>query len=190
MIVRTYYSTGRLDVFDTTNLTDSSSVPGNLMTNWSIRVKGINEEQSLWMSMLWYEAVALEDTADYAGLPIARIREGWSFVLVDIDEMPWLERVDIDGKTAFVRQGERLMECVSLDAAAERAFTINAKAIENYKYYLATDAGGDPRRAHEKACALIGCDADMYAFISLAHRKAMTAIKEGGYREDDTESLL
>lgn len=187
MIVRTYYSTGRLDVFDTSNLTDPSAIPGNVMTNWSLRMKNLDGEQALWMTMLWYEAVALDDTAEYAGLPIARIREGWSFVLVDIDEMPWLQRVEVDGKTALIRQGERLMECVALDVAADRAFTVNPKAMAAHDYYLASIDCRDPREAPGKACEEIGCNEAVYESISLAQRKA--ARKEE-YREDDTESLL
>ena len=124
MIVKTYYSTGRPDVFDTTAMADATVIPGNLMANWTLRLKDLDEEQALWMTMFWYEAVPLEKTAEYAGLPIARLREGWSFVLVDIDEISHLERVEVDGKTALVRQGGYLMDCVSLDAAADRGLRL------------------------------------------------------------------
>ena len=187
MIVKTYYSTGRLDVFDTTAMADATVIPGNLMANWTLRLKDLDEEQALWMTMFWYEAVPLEKTAEYAGLPIARLREGWSFVLVDIDEISHLERVEVDGKTALVRQGGYLMDCVSLDAAADRAFTVNPKAAAAYDYYLASEDAGDPKETPKKACERIGCKEAVYEMISLAQRKAS---REEEYREDDTESLL
>ena len=188
MIVKTQYSTGRIDVFDTTNLTDSSVVPKNLLTNWSLNVKSIKGEQTIWMSMSWYEAVSIDETAVYAGLPIARVREGWSFVLVDIDEYPELGRVVIDGRTALIRQGEHLMECVSLDLAEDRAFTVNPKAMETYGYYSASDNAADPKLAHELLCKRLGINESIYETISIAERKSRAT--EGADSDENSKSLL
>ncbi|WP_282742566.1 hypothetical protein [Olsenella uli] len=55
MIVKTYYQDGRMDAFDTANLTDASVYRGNVVTNWSLDLSGAMREGGiLLLSMRWY----------------------------------------------------------------------------------------------------------------------------------------
>ena len=55
MIVKAYYSGGRIDVFDTDRMTDGVPQPGNLLTNYTLDLSDVNGE-SLWLCSYYYEA--------------------------------------------------------------------------------------------------------------------------------------
>ena len=77
MIVKTYYRDGRMDAFDTANLTDASMYRGNVITNWSLDLSGaMSEGGMLLLSMRWYPAPEQDAPAGPEGLPIARRRDG------------------------------------------------------------------------------------------------------------------
>lgn len=80
MIVKAYYSGGRIDVFDTDRMTDGVPQPGNLLTNYALDLSDVNGE-SLWLCSYYYEAAqAYKDEKGPKGLPVARRRDGWSFL--------------------------------------------------------------------------------------------------------------
>ena len=55
MIVKAYYSGGRIDVFDIDRMTDGVPQPGNLLTNYTLDLSDVNGE-SLWLCSYYYEA--------------------------------------------------------------------------------------------------------------------------------------
>lgn len=84
MLVKTYYSTGHLDVFDAATLTDLSLFKGNVLTDYALEVSVASGGKVLWLDLFYYEAAeAYEDDMNSQGLPVARCRDGWSCVLAD-----------------------------------------------------------------------------------------------------------
>lgn len=92
MILKTYYDTGHTDTFDSDHLTDASMLRGNLLTNWSLDIGDARDGAGcLILSLYWYPVAGAGEMPDGPkGLPIARRREGWSFVVADLDDLPHL----------------------------------------------------------------------------------------------------
>ena len=55
MIVKAYYSGGRIDVFDTDRLVDGSPQPGNLLTNYTLDLSDVGGN-GLWLRTYYHEA--------------------------------------------------------------------------------------------------------------------------------------
>lgn len=121
MIVKAYYSGGRIDVFDTDRMTDGVPQPGNLLTNYTLDLSDVNGE-SLWLCSYYYEAAqAYKDEKGPKGLPVARRRDGWSFLLADAEDMQRLNRITVDGETALVQIAGELVDVSALSWASEVA---------------------------------------------------------------------
>lgn len=121
MIIKVYYSGGRIDVFDTDRMTDGIPQPGNLLTNYSLDLADVNGE-SLWLCSYYYEAAeAYKEEPGPKGLPVARRRDGWSFLIADADDLQRLNRVTIDGETVLIQIAGELVDAVSLAWASEVA---------------------------------------------------------------------
>ncbi len=121
MIVKAYYSGGRIDVFDTDRMTDGVPQPGNLLTNYTLDLSDVNGE-SLWLCSYYYEAAqAYKDEKGPKDLPVARRRDGWSFLLADAEDMQRLNRITVDGETALVQIAGELVDVSALSWASEVA---------------------------------------------------------------------
>lgn len=121
MIVKAYYSGGRIDVFDTDRMTDGIPQPGNLLTNYTLDLANVNGE-SLWLCSYYYEAAeAYKEDPGPKGLPVARRRDGWSFLIADADDLQSLNRVTLDGETVLIQIAGELVDAVSLAWASEVA---------------------------------------------------------------------
>lgn len=121
MIVKAYYSGGRIDVFDTDRMTDGIPQPGNLLTNYSLDLADVNGE-SLWLCSYYYEAAdAYKNEPGPKGLPVARRRDGWSFLVADADDLQRLIRVTVDGETVLIQIDRELVDVSSLEWASEVA---------------------------------------------------------------------
>lgn len=121
MIVKVYYAGGRIDVFDTDRMTDGIPQPGNLLTNYTLDLSDVNGE-SLWLCSYYYEAAqAYKDETGPKGLPVARRRDGWSFLVADADDMQNLNRVTLDGETVLVQMAGELVDVSALSWAIEVA---------------------------------------------------------------------
>ncbi|WP_251230353.1 hypothetical protein [Adlercreutzia aquisgranensis] len=119
MIVKAYYSGGRIDVFDTDRMTDGVPQPGNLLTNYTLDLSDVNGE-SLWLCSYYYEAAqAYKDEKGPKDLPVARRRDGWSFLLADAEDMQRLNRVTLDGETVLVQMAGELVDASALSWASE-----------------------------------------------------------------------
>ena len=113
MIVKAYYSGGRIDVFDTDRMTDGVPQPGNLLTNYTLDLSDVNGE-SLWLCSYYYEAAqAYKDEKGPKDLPVARRRDGWSFLLADAEDMQRLNRITVDGETALVQIAGELVDMLA-----------------------------------------------------------------------------
>lgn len=129
MIIKAYYAGGRIDVFDTDRMTDSIPQPGNLLTNYTLDLSDVNEE-SLWLRSYYYEASqTYKDEPGPMGLPVARRRDGWSFLIADAEDMQRLNRITVDGETVLIQVAGELVDATALSWAYEVAEEIAPKAM-------------------------------------------------------------
>lgn len=154
MIVKTYYSGGRIDVFDTDRMTDGVPQPGNLLTNYTLDLSDVNGE-SLWLCSYYYEAAqAYKDEKGPKDLPVARRRDGWSFLLADVEDMQRLNRVTVDGETVLVQIAGELVDVSALSWASEVADVLAPQIAQFNRLLESTGAErvedlGIPAAVHE-----------------------------------------
>ncbi len=140
MIVKTYYSGGRIDVFDTDRMTDGVPQPGNLLTNYTLDLSDVNGE-SLWLCSYYYEAAqAYKDEKGPKDLPVARRRDGWSFLLADTEDMQRLNRVTLDGETVLVQMAGELVDVSALSWASEVADVLAPQVAQFHHLLESTGA--------------------------------------------------
>lgn len=117
MIVKAYYAGGRIDVFDTDRMTDGIPQPGNLLTNYTLDLADVGNE-CLWLRSYYYEAAdTYKNEAGPTELPVARRRDGWSFLIADEEDLEKLNRLTIDGETALVKVADELVDVAALSWA-------------------------------------------------------------------------
>lgn len=134
MIVKAYYSGGRIDVFDTDRMTDGVPQPGNLLTNYTLDLSDVNGE-SLWLCSYFYEAAqAYKDEKGPKNLPVARRRDGWSFLIADAEDMQRLNRVTMDGETVLVQMAGELVDVSALSWATEVVEVIVPQIIQAQRF--------------------------------------------------------
>lgn len=142
MIVKAYYTGGRIDVFDTDRMTDGVPQPGNMLTNYALDLSDVNGE-SLWLCSYYYEAAqAYKDEKGPKGLPVARRRDGWSFLLADAEDMERLNRVTVDGEPVLVQIAGELVDASTLSWASEVADVL---APQIAQFQLLLEATGAER---------------------------------------------
>ena len=130
MLVKTYYSTGHFDVFDTATLVDGSIFKGNALTNYALEISDAREGKALWLDCYYYEAdKAYRDDLNPHGLPVARRRDGWSFVIADESDLETLIKVSVDGEDVLVRQGDELIDALRLKIASDIAYSVNPASV-------------------------------------------------------------
>lgn len=140
MIVKAYYSGGRIDVFDTDRMTDGVPQPGNLLTNYTLDLSDVNGE-SLWLCSYYYEtAQAYKDEKGPKDLPVARRRDGWSFLLADAEDMQRLNRVTVDGETILTRVAGEFIDIATLTGAFD---VVERYAPMIYAAYASVDLVSD-----------------------------------------------
>ena len=119
MIIKAYYAGGRIDVFDTDRMTDGIPQPGNLLTNYTLDLSDVGEE-CLWLRSYYYEtADAYKDEIGPAGLPMARRRDGWSFLVADEEDLKSLNCLTVDGETVLAHIADNLVDVSTLAWAYE-----------------------------------------------------------------------
>lgn len=141
MIVKAYYSGGRIDVFDTDRMTDGVPQPGNLLTNYTLDLSDVNGE-SLWLCSYYYEAAqAYRDEKGPKNLPVARRRDGWSFLLADAEDMQRLNRVTVDGETVLAQIAGELVDVSALMWASEVADVLAPQIVQFQRLLESTGLG-------------------------------------------------
>jgi hypothetical protein len=141
VIVKAYYSGGRIDVFDTDRMTDGVPQPGNLLTNYTLDLSDVNGE-SLWLCSYYYEAAqAYKDEKGPKGLPVARRRDGWSFLLADAEDMQRLNRVTVDGETVLAQIAGELVDVSALMWASEVADVLAPQIVQFQRLLESTGLG-------------------------------------------------
>lgn len=168
MIVKTFYGNGHFDVFDTDHLTDSSLFPGNALTNFSFNLEDLGARR-LWLNLYYYEVADTyrEDTGP-CGLPVARRRDGWSFLLVDDDDIDGLTKVMADGQVVVFRQGDCLIDGIAYDYASDIACELNPQSVRTHDY-LARVLGPENEQV---ICERMGYPPEAYAEVAEMERRA------------------
>lgn len=114
MILKAYYSGGRIDVFDTDHHVDAVPQRGNLLTNYTLDLSDVAGE-GLWLRSYYHEAAgAYREEPGPTGLPVARRRDGWSFLIADADDLDRLNRLTMDGETVLARVAGELVDVAAL----------------------------------------------------------------------------
>lgn len=104
-----------------------------------------------------------KDESEPKGLPVARRRDGWSFLLADAEDMQRLNRITLDGETVLVQIAGELVDAAALAWAYDCANVYAPKAIAAFEY-LSRVARSDQQGA--AAFELMGLSSDVYNLIS------------------------
>lgn len=146
MIVKAYYLGGRIDVFDTDRMTDGIPQSGNLLTNYTLDLADVGGE-SLWLCSYYYEAAdAYKEELGPKGLPVARRRDGWSFLIADADDLQRLNRVTVDGETVLIQIAEELVDASNLTWMSE-IVDVFAPLIEQLPRFASLTGASDAQEA-------------------------------------------
>lgn len=117
-------------MFDTDRMTDGIPQSGNLLTNYTLNLSDVNGE-SLWLCSYYYEAAnAYKGEKGPKELPVARRRDGWSFLLADTEDMQRLNRVTLDGETVLVQIAGELVDAAALAWASEVANVFEPQMLQ------------------------------------------------------------
>ena len=168
MIVKTYYEGGHLVVFDTDHMTEGLPQRGNLLTNYAIDLDDVGSGR-IWLSSFYYEtSERYRDTVGPKGLPVARRRDGWSFLLVDDEDTRALQRVTVDDETVLIRVAGELIDVTALHWAFDVADDIAPMAVAAHDHLTAllTQQGGVDIEA--EACKMMGFSSEAYSAITRA----------------------
>lgn len=165
MIVKTYYDNGHVDVFDTDRKTENLPQSGNLLTNYSLDIDKVKGGR-LWMSSYYYEANdQYRDTVGPSGLPVARRRDGWSFLLADEEDMKRLVRVTVDGENVLIRVAGELVFMTELRHAYDVSEDVIPKAEKARGFLLTLLKGEAGIDIEQESCSRMGFPYDTYQAV-------------------------
>jgi uncharacterized C2H2 Zn-finger protein len=166
VILKTYYDTGHTDTFDSDHLTDASMLRGNLLTNWSLDIGDARGGAGcLLLSLYWYPATGIGETpVGPKGLPIARRRDGWSFVVADSDDLPHLIMAEVDGEVVVLRAGDDLVDCNRLAHVSRISESFAKQVVSAHSWLLLASPGS----TESDICRMLGMSADAYEAIAEA----------------------
>ena len=86
---------------------DGSIFKGNALTNYALEISDAREGKALWLDLYYCESdKAYRNDLNPHGLPVARRRDDWSFVIADEADLAMLLKVNVDGEDVLVRQGD------------------------------------------------------------------------------------
>lgn len=126
--------------------------------------------KGVWVRMYWHEAAdTYRDVVDGAGLPIARRRDGWSFLVADPGDVDVLDRLTLDGEIVLERMAGRLVDAARMmrtyAAAAEDFGPRTVVAHAHLEALMGDGAEGDP---DEAICSRMGMDAATWRAVDAA----------------------
>lgn len=185
MIVKAYYPGGLVDVFDTDHFTEALPLRGNLLTNYALDWSGAFAGGGIWMRTYWHEtADEYRGVVDDAGLPVARRRDGWSFLLADAGDVAILERLTIDGEIVLERIAGALVDAAVLMRAYDAADDLGPRVVSAHAYLEALLGDGGAGDPEEEICRHMGMTAETWREIEAA-QAAIAASRIRGSEEFD-----
>lgn len=181
MIVKAYYPGGLVDVFDTDHFTEALPLRGNLLTNYALDWSGALSGGGIWMRAYWHEtADEYRGVVDDAGLPVARRRDGWSFLLADAGDVAILERLTLDGEIVLERIAGALVDAAVLMRAYDAADDLGPRAVSAHRYLEALQGDGGTGDPEEEICRSMGMSAETWREIEVVQAAiAASRIREG-----------
>lgn len=181
MIVKAYYPGGLVDVFDTDHFTEALPLRGNLLTNYALDWSGALAGGCIWMRAYWHEtADEYRGVVDDAGLPVARRRDGWSFLLADSGDVAMLERLTLDGEIVLERIAGALVDAAVLMRAYDAADDLGPRAVSAHAYLEALLGDGGSDDPEEEICRRMGMSAETWREIEGAQVAIAASRIHGG----------
>lgn len=180
MIVKAYYP-GCIETFDTDHFTEALPCRGNLLTNYVLDISTALEGGSVWLKAYWHEtAESYREVKDESGLPVARRRDGWSFLVADAQDVATLERLTVDGELVLTRMAGELMDASALMRAYDEAEDLGPRAVAAHAYleaFVGDSGEGDPENL---ICASMGMTRKCYRFVEAAQASIASSRAENG----------
>lgn len=125
---------------------------------------GALKGKGVWVRMYWYEAAdAYRDVVDGAGLPIARRRDGWSFLVADPGAADVLDWLTFDGEIVLERMAGRLVDAVRMMRAYNAAEDLGPRTVAAHAHLEALMGDSD-----EAICSRMGMDAATWRVVDSA----------------------
>lgn len=181
MIIKAFYL-GRIEAFDTDHFTETLLCRGNLPINYALDASPALEGGSVWLRAYWHEtAEPYREVKDEAGLPIARRRDGWSFLIADARDVAALERLTVDGELVLVRMAGELVDATALMRVYDEADDLGPKAVTAHAYLEASLGDGETGDPESLICNRMGMTRKCYRSVEAIQ----TSITENGSDTDD-----
>lgn len=125
--------------------------------------------KGVWVRMYWHEAAdAYRDVVDGAGLPTARRRDGWSFLVADPGDVDVLDRLTLDGEIVLERMAGRLVDAARIMRAYDAAEDLGPRTVAAHAHleaFMGDGAEGDP---DEAICSRMDMDAATWRAVDAA----------------------
>ena len=165
MIVKTYYPK-RVEVFDTDHFTENVPCRGNLLTNFALDFTPALKGEGVWLRAYWYKtAESYRDVKDVSGLPIARRRDGWSFLIADEQDVAVLDRLTVDGEVVLARLAGELVDVAALMRAYDESEDYGPRAVAAHAYLEAVIGDSGDKDPEVEICGRMGISSKCYRFI-------------------------
>ena len=117
MIVKVWYRSARLDVFDTQALGTQAAFGRNaILADMELGFDSLGD--GLWLSAHYYDADP-SYRKEGEDIPVARRKRGWRMLLAEAGEVASIERVTVDGEEALVRVGPDLVDAYRFNRTQE-----------------------------------------------------------------------
>ena len=186
MIAKAYYPGGLVDVFDTDHFTEALPLRGNLLTNYVLDWSGALSGGGIWMRAYWHEtADEYRGVVDDAGLPVARRRDGWSFLMADAGYVAMLERLTLDGEIVLERIAGALVDAAALMRAYDAADDLGPRAVSAHRYLEALQGDGGAGDPEDEICRCMGMTFETWREIEAAQTAIAASSVHGGENFDD-----
>lgn len=139
MIIKIYYSGGRIDVFDANRIFESYPKPQYLLMNYTIDLADISGG-CLWLRSFYYESSPkYNERMSSEELPIARRRDGWCFLLADENDLEGIIQITIDGELVLAQIAGELVDIRAINWAYEVESALVPKIKRACSFLLATE---------------------------------------------------
>lgn len=172
MLIKTFYDKGLVVAFDTDHMTESLPQKGNLLTNYELDLAGM-ESGALWLKTFYYEtSEEYRNATGPGGLPVARRRDGWCFLIADSDDLQRLERVTVDGDTVAARVSGELVYLTSIDHHYEVAEEVNPHIATAHSHLVSSTGTQGNAQASKEACRQLGISELAYKEVARLERIA------------------
>ena len=164
MLIKVFYQSGRLDVFDTASFCTAEpfrSQGDNLMSEFQLMTDAQSlENEGLLLEVYWYDPRVREDTPRSGphNLPHAARQSGRRIRLASRSELNDIALITVDGDLVLWRQGGHLINGVKFQSqevlcySSAATASINKRALALYDYIRKAY----PDLDGEEAAALLG----------------------------------